>query len=78
MSDPNMFDAREQPALSQAFATAWSAVTAQHPHLGTSVALQSRIAAALLAAAARGIVDPALMAKAAIERCSSIRSAQFS
>jgi|GEM_PF-2958226 hypothetical protein len=79
MSDPNMFNAREEPVLSQAFATAWRAVTAQHPQLGTSIALQSRIAAALLAAAARGIADPALMAKAAIERCSSPpRSAQFS
>jgi len=75
MPDPNMFNAREEPALSQAFATAWRALIAQHPHLGSSIALQSRIASAVMAAAARGIADPALMAKSAIERCSSLLAA---
>jgi len=78
MSDPNMFNAHEEPALSQAFATAWRALIAQHPQLGSSIALQSRIASAIMAAAARGVVDPALMAKAAVERCSAALAAQFS
>ena len=73
MSDPNMFNANEEPTLSQAFASAWRALTAQQPHLGGSIALQSRIASALLAAASAGIVDPAVMAKSAIERCSARR-----
>jgi hypothetical protein len=76
MSDPNMFNACEEPALSQAFATAWRALTAQRPDLGGSIALQSRIASAVMAAAAGGIADPALMAKSAIEQCSSLRAAQ--
>jgi hypothetical protein len=70
MSDPNMFNAAEEPLLSQAFATAWRALTEQQPDLSGSIALQSRIASALIAAVAQGIVDPARLAKSAIERCS--------
>jgi hypothetical protein len=77
MSDPNMFDAREEPLLNQAFATAWRTLTAQKPDLVGSIVLQSTIASALMAAAARGIVDPALLARSAIERCSSMLNAQF-
>lgn len=77
MSDPNMFNAREEPLLSQAFATAWRALIAQQPDLGGSIILQSRIASALIAAAAQGIVDPALLARSAIERCSSMPTTQF-
>lgn len=77
MADPNMFNAREEPLLNQAFATAWRALTAQQPDLVGSIALQSRIASALMAAVAQGIVDPALLARSAIERCSSIPRVQF-
>jgi hypothetical protein len=72
MSDPNMFNAAEEPLLSQAFATAWRALTAQRPDLSGSIALQSRIASALIAASGKGILDPTLLAKFAIERCSSL------
>ena len=77
MSDPNMFDAREEPLLNQAFATAWRTLTDQKPDLVGSIVLQSTIASALMAAAARGIVDPALLVRSAIERCSSMPNAQF-
>ncbi len=77
MADPNMFNACEEPLLSQAFATAWRALTARQPELGGSIILQSRIASALMAAAAEGIADPALLARSAIERCSSMPSTQF-
>lgn len=77
MSDPNMFNAREEPLLNQAFATAWRTLTAQQPDLVGSIVLQSRIASALMAAAAQGIVDPVLLAKSAIERCSAMPKAQF-
>ena len=76
MSDPNMFDATEEPVLSEAFASAWRALTAQQPDSVDekgSIALQSRIASAIMAAAAKGVIDPALMAKSAIERCMAIR-----
>ena len=77
MSDPNMFNAREEPLLNQAFATAWRTLTAQKPDLVGSIVLQSTIASALMAAAAQGIVDPVLLARSAIERCSSMPNAQF-
>lgn len=77
MSDPNMFNAREEPLLNQAFATAWRALTAQKPDLVGSIVLQSRIASALMAAAAQGIVDPAQLARSAIERCSSMPNTRF-
>jgi hypothetical protein len=77
MSDPNMFDAREEPLLNEAFATAWRTLTAQKPDLVGSIVLQSTIASALMAAAARGIVDPALLARSAIEHCSSMPNDRF-
>ena len=55
----------------------WGRLIAQQPDLGGSIILQSRIASALIAAAAQGIVDPALLARSAIERCSSMPSTQF-
>ena len=71
MSDPNMFNAAEEPLLSHAFALAWRILTAHKPDLKQSIALQSRIASALIAASAQGIADVKLLAKSAIERCSS-------
>jgi hypothetical protein len=71
--NPNMFNASEEPMLSEAFGAAWRALTAQQADPESdpgSIALQSRIASAILGAASKGIKDPALMAKAAIERCS--------
>ena len=71
--NPNMFNAREEPILSEAFGAAWRALTAQQADPESdpgSIALQSRIASAIMIAASKGIIDPALMAKAAIERCS--------
>jgi hypothetical protein len=61
-----MFNASEEPILSEAFGAAWRALTAQQTHPESdpgSIALQSRIASAIMIAAS-------LMAKAAIERCS--------
>jgi hypothetical protein len=52
-------------------------LTARQPDLVGSIVLQSRIASALMAAAAQGVVDPALLARSAIERCSATANAQF-
>jgi hypothetical protein len=71
--NPNMFNASEEPILSEAFGAAWRALTALQadPEIDPgSIVLQSRIASAIMIAASKGIRDPALMAKAAIERCS--------
>jgi hypothetical protein len=71
--NPNMFNASEEPILSEAFGAAWRALTAQQADPESdpgSIALQSRIASTIVVAASKGIIDPALMAKAAIERCS--------
>jgi hypothetical protein len=70
-----MFNAIENPIHSEAFAIAWRALTkhrtdpAEDPN---PLVLQSRIASAILAAAATGITDSALMAKAAIDRCAAM------
>jgi hypothetical protein len=71
--NPNMFNAAEEPILSEAFGVAWRALTAQQADPESdpgSIALQSRIASTIMVAASKGIIHPALMAKAAIERCS--------
>jgi hypothetical protein len=71
--NPNMFNASEEPILSEAFGVAWRALTAQQADPESdpgSIALQSRIASTIMVAASKGIIHPALMAKAAIERCS--------
>jgi hypothetical protein len=72
--NPNMFDARDAPALNEAFAMAWRALTAQQANPESqpgSIGLQCRIASTIIAAAYEGVVDPARMAKAAIARCAS-------
>jgi hypothetical protein len=73
---PNVFNANEEPRLNEAFAIAWRALTAQQDDPKSrgdqdSIALQSRIASAIMAVASEGVIDPAQMAKAAIERCAS-------
>jgi hypothetical protein len=75
--NPNMFNASEEPMLTEAFGAAWRALTAQQADPESdpgSIALQCRIASAIMVAASKGIIDPALMAKAAIERCSAART----
>jgi len=72
---PNTFSAIENPSLSEAFSIAWRALTAQHIDPDDSlnpVVLQCRIASAIMSAAAEGITDSTLMAKAAVKRCSAI------
>ena len=72
LPSPNMFDAREAPALYEAFAIAWRVLTAQHADAGNdlgSIRLQSRIASTIIAASVKGVTDPAQMAEAAIKRC---------
>ena len=77
---PNMFDAREAPSLNVAFGIAWRALTssqADPENDPNSIRLQSRIASALIVAASKGVTDPRLMAKAAIERCAPGRMLRF-
>jgi|SRR5579864_1916771 len=74
---PNVFNANDEPMLSEAFASAWRVLTAEQTDSESdpgSIPLQFRIASAVMIAASMGIKDPALVAKAAIERCSSTRS----
>jgi hypothetical protein len=73
---PNMFSAVENPILNEAFAIAWRAVAARQADPANDpspIVLQSRIASAILTVAAQGITDSTLMAKAAVERCASMR-----
>lgn len=73
--DPNMFEACLAPALHAAFARAWRVLTAQQrdpENEPGSIILQRRIASTIIAAAARGVTDPALLAKMAIDRCGSM------
>lgn len=76
---PNMFNALEEPMLSEAFARAWRVLIV--PLIEGDpcpIALQSKIASAIMIAASEGIMDPELLAKMAVERCSSIQSQPLS
>jgi hypothetical protein len=67
-----MFNAAENPVHSEAFAIAWRALTRHRTDPAAdpdAIVLQSRIASAILNAAANGVTDSALMARAAVERC---------
>ena len=71
-NSPNMFDVSEAPTLNEAFAKAWRVLTAQQidpENAPGSIGLQCRIAATIIAVASSGVIDPASMAKAAIDRC---------
>ena len=71
-NSPNMFDVGEAPTLNEAFAKAWRVLTAQQADPENepgSIGLQCRIAATIMAVASTGVIDPARMAKAAIDRC---------
>lgn len=74
--NPNMFSAQEAPGLNQAFAMAWRVLTSQQADPENepgSIKLQCRIAASIIAVASSGVIDPARMAKATIERCAPPR-----
>lgn len=79
-NSPNMFDGREAPTLNEAFAKAWGVLTAQQVNPENqpgSIGLQCRIAATIIAVASSGVIDPARMAKAAIDRCRSTPKIRF-
>jgi len=72
-NSPNMFNLREAPTLNEAFAKAWRVLTARQADPENepgSIRLQCRIAATIIAVASIGVIDPARMAKAAVDRCS--------
>jgi hypothetical protein len=73
---PNMFNSVENPSLSEAFTIAWHTLTGQQTNAQDDldpIVLQSRIAAAILTVTSRGVTDPTLIARAAIDQCSSRR-----
>jgi hypothetical protein len=76
---PNMFNSGENPSLSEAFTIAWHALAGRQTNPEDDldpIVLQSRIAAAILTVNSKGVTDPTLIARAAIDQCSLKRRLQ--